>query len=95
MEIAEITFNDCYQFKLARLATPVKTKYGERQRAIRTVHYELSLLRQVFNFAVRERLLNRSPFQDGKGLIVPADNNKRFVTLSDDEQEKLIANCPP
>lgn len=93
-DITEITFNDCYQFKLKRLQTPVKTKYGTRQRAIRTVHLELSTLRQVFNFAIRERILNRSPFQDGKGLICPSDDNRRFVELSDAEQAALIENCP-
>lgn len=93
-DISDITFNDCYQFKIKPLQTPVKTKYGTRQRAIRTVHYELSTLRQVFNFAIRERLLNRSPFADGKGLICPSDDNRRFVELSEDEQRRLIENCP-
>jgi integrase len=94
-DIAEITFNDCLQFKFKRLQTPVKSKYSERQRAIRTVHYELAVLRQVLNFATRERIINRSPFQDGKGLITPSDDNRRFVELSEDEQMQLVENCPP
>jgi integrase len=93
-DIAQITFNDCLQFKIKRLQTPVKTKYGERPRAIRTVHYELSTLRQVFNFAIRERIISRSPFQDGKGLICPSDDARRFVELSDEEQRRLVENCP-
>lgn len=92
MSVENITFGDIQSFKLKRLATPIKTKNTIRQRAVRSVHYELSTLRQVFNFAVRERLLNRSPFMDGKGLIRPSDDNVRFVTLSDIEQEYLVQN---
>jgi integrase len=92
MSLDEITFSTIHEFKLRRLKTPIKTKFTIRERAVRSVHYELATLRQVFNFAVRERLLNRSPFQDGKGLIRPSDDNKRFVVLSDEEQKRLIAN---
>lgn len=92
-DLRDITFNDIEKFKQMRLSTPVVCKFTTKSRSVRTVHYELSTLRQIFNFAVRERLLDRSPFQNGQGLIQPHRDNKRYVTISDAEQAALVENC--
>lgn len=97
--VREITHADVERFKQKRLDTPVvsKNKAGEitstRQRAIRSVNVELSLLRRILNVAVREGWLARSPFLEGDSLVSAADENKRDRILSREEEERLLAVC--
>jgi integrase len=92
-DIRDITYIDIEKYKQHRLQCPVKFKYSQKPRTIRTVHYELSTLRQIFNFAIQKRLIDRSPFHDGKNLIQPGKDNKRYVSISDMEQRLLVENC--
>lgn len=91
--VNEITFGAIETFKAERLKTPVVSKYKSRPRSIRTVHYELGFLRQIFNFAYRRRWLDRSPFDDGKNLITPSDESRRHLTWTRAEEAKALALC--
>lgn len=91
--INEITFGAIETFKAERLKTPVVSKYKSRPRSIRTVHYELGFLRQIFNFAYRRRWLDRSPFDDGKNLINPSDESRRHLTWTRAEEAAALALC--
>jgi len=93
LDIRNITFGDISDFKNERLRTPIVSKNGSRSRTVRAVNYELSFLRQVFNFAVRRRWLDRSPFQDGRGLIDAASENRRYLTWTRDEEAEALALC--
>jgi integrase len=91
--IDEITFGLIETFKSERIKTPVVSKTKSRPRSIRTVHYELGFLRQIFNFAYRRRWLDRSPFDDGKNLINPSDETRRHVTWTKAEEAMALALC--
>lgn len=92
-DINEITFGMIETFKAERINTPVVTKYKSRPRSIRTVHYELGFLRQIFNFAYRRRWLMRSPFDDGKNLINTGDETRRHLTWTRGEEAATLALC--
>ena len=103
-KIKSITHGDLERFKAVRLKTPVlfgkntrgtekPGKPSERQRSIGTVHKELSLLRRVFNVAVANGWIIRSPFVMGNSLINPGDEKHRERILTREEEEKLLAVC--
>lgn len=97
--IRDITHADIEQYKGQRLDAPIvfKKKDGKitetRQRAIRSVNVELSLLRRMLNVAVREGVIPESPFRSGDSLISTADENKRDRVLSREEETKLLGVC--
>lgn len=92
-DIADITYGDLEEFKAERLRTPVVSKNKSRPRSIRTVHYELGFLRQIFNFAYRRRWLDRSPFDDGKNLIDVSLETRRHVNWTRAEERAALAAC--
>lgn len=62
-------------------------------RSIRSVNYDLTVLKQVLNFAIQNRWLDRNPFGDGKNLIDTAQENKRSVTWTREEEKRALALC--
>jgi integrase len=92
--INEITFGDLLSYKRERLKTPVVSPKGKkRQRSLRSVNYELTVMKQIINYAVQLRWLDRSPFLDGKNLIETSAENKRDKTWTKDEEQKCLALC--
>jgi integrase len=87
--IRQITFGDLEHFKAVRLRT--KTKNGG-QRSIATANRELSLLRRVFNVAVQNGWMLKSPFNSGS-IITPGDELPRQRVITREEEERLIAAC--
>jgi integrase len=92
-DIRNLTFGDLQDYKAQLLTTPVLFKTVSRPRSIRSVNYELGVLRQILNFAVRRRWLDRSPFMDGKGIINPAAETKRYKGWSRIEEAQALALC--
>jgi integrase len=105
-EIRSITYGDLARFKVVRIKTPVvmgkntrgtaEDKPGnptQRQRSLATVNRELSLLRRVFNVAVENGWVQKNPFECGKSLINPGDEQPRQRILSKGEEDKLLAAC--
>jgi hypothetical protein len=84
--ISNITYGDLEDYKRQRLNVPIRFKKMTRPRSIRSVNYELGVLRQIFKFAIRRRWLDRSPFEDGKGLINTSAENRRYKTWTRDEE---------
>lgn len=62
-------------------------------RSIRIVNYELTVLKQVFNYAVQNRWLDRNPFKDGKNMIDVAHENRRSKTWTREEEVRALALC--
>ena len=96
--IKDITPAGIEKFKNKRLDEPIKytNKSGEevvRPRAIASVNRELALLRAIFNDAVQNGLLMRSPFSGIKGIISMADEVRRERVLSFEEEGKLLSAC--
>lgn len=87
--IRSITRGDLESYKVARLDAPTKQK---TDRSIASVNRELALLRRMFSVAVGEGWLARNPFTGAK-LINPADERKRIVEFTREDEARLLAAC--
>ena len=63
-------------------------------RSDASVNREMSCLHHIFTKAVEWEMIDRSPFDKGKSLILK-ENNKRLRFLSKDEIKNLLDNCSP
>lgn len=90
---ADITFEDLRTLKNYLFAKPVITnKKGEtRERSAASVNHHLKLMRQIFNYAVRKRWMERSPFKDGTGLIQPSLETRREKRLAPEEERQVLS----
>lgn len=61
-------------------------------RAVATVNREISCLHHLFTKAVEWEMIERSPFDKGKSLLMK-ENNKRFRYLDEDEIGRLLSAC--
>lgn len=66
---------------------------GQGSRTDADVNRDLQLLRNVFNFAVRQGWLVKNPFGLGEPLISAAAEIRRERVLSRDEEERLLMAC--
>ncbi|MDQ1610296.1 MAG: hypothetical protein QOG00_227 [Pyrinomonadaceae bacterium] len=85
-----VAYDDLRRYKARRLAA--RTKH-DKQRSVAAVNNELRLLRRLFNLAVRQGWVGRSPFQSGDPLISKADENERVRILSEAEARALLDAC--
>ncbi len=65
----------------------------ERPRAIASVNRELSLLRQIFSFAVSQDYIMTNPFSKVKSLISHAAENQRERLISETEESQILMAC--
>ena len=79
LPIQSITRPDIEEFRRDRFTVPT---WRKQQRTIRTVNYELAVLRQVFYFAASKRWLDGPPAGDFRKLISPANETKRDRLLT-------------
>ena len=63
-------------------------------RADASVNREMSCLHHIFTKAIEWEMIEQSPFDKGKSLILK-ENNQRLRFLSEDEIKTLLENCPP
>ena len=68
------------------------TKHGTIRKDA-SVNRALSCLRHVFRKAVEWEMIEQSPFDKGKSLIIK-ENNQRLRFLTEDEIKRLINECP-
>jgi integrase len=61
--------------------------------SIASTNRELELLRSVLNYAKREGLIDKTPFELGAPLIHKADETRRTRVMSPDEEARLLAAC--
>ncbi len=71
----------------------VVKKTVARPRKVASVNRELELLRAIFNFAVEEEWLIKSPFSRRKGIIPKTAEVERDRVLSFKEESDLLAAC--
>lgn len=90
--IKSITHADIEQFKHSRLATP-PARRPEMQRSEADVNRDLQLLRNIFNFAIRQGWTTQNPFNLGEPLISTASEIRRDRVLSREEEERLLSVC--
>jgi integrase len=89
-KLGSITHDDIERFRAVRLQTP--TRHGN-QRSIATVNRELSLLRRVFNIAVRNGWMVKNPFAVSSCLITSGDEKPRERIITREEEARLLAAC--
>jgi integrase len=80
-KIKTITYGDIRTYRQVRFTTP--TKHGT-QRSIAAVNKELGKMKRMFNIAVREQWLNRSPFDNGESLMGGEVHRNRILTLEEE-----------
>jgi integrase len=61
--------------------------------SIASVNRELELLRAILNYAKREGLIEKTPFELGAPLIHKADETRRTRVMTRDEEVRLLAQC--
>jgi integrase len=84
VKLSNITHHQIDLYRLQRLDSGL---------TIASVNRELELLRAVLNYAKREGLIERTPFEMGESLISKADETRRDRVMSLDEEEKVLAQC--
>jgi integrase len=83
-KLRSITYASVDAYRLKRL---------DEGLTIASVNRELELLRAILNFAKREGLIIRTPFEMGAPLISKADETRRDRVMSRDEEERILAAC--
>jgi integrase len=80
-KIKKITYGDIRTYKQVRFTTPTK---HSNQRSVAAVNKELGKLKRMFNIAVREQWLSRSPFDNGESLIGDEVHRNRILTMEEE-----------
>lgn len=81
---AQKSYNRKYKYRKVKRSAP---------RAVASVNRELERLRRIFNIALRQNWLDKSPFQLGDSIISRAAEVERVRILSADEEKRLLAAC--
>jgi len=87
--LANIRYRDVETYRNHLRQKP--TRGGDRANA--TVNREMSCLRHIFTKAVEWEMVETSPFDKG-GSLQLKENNTRLRFLSEDEIDRLLAECP-
>ena len=104
-KVRAIAHGDIKSYKALRLKTPTMHDRARHKRALQAdpkaqlqvtrtiaaVNRELDKLKRIFNWAIRQGWLLKSPFQSGEPLISHADEVHRERVLSRDEESRLFA----
>ena len=88
--LANIRYVDVetYQNHLKR-----KLVHRRKLRSDAAINREMSCLRHLLTKAVEWEMMEQNPFRKGKSLLIK-ENNKRLRFLSEEEIERLLAECP-
>jgi integrase len=87
---------ETYRNHLRQKSITIKRENKEIIRGLRTdaaVNREMSCLHHIFTKAVEWEMMERSPFERGKSLILK-ENNKRLRFLKEEEIPTLLNACP-
>lgn len=104
-KVRSITHGDIRAFKTLRLKTPTMHDRARHKRALKAdpnaqlqvtrtiaaVNRELDKMKRIFNWAIRQGWLLKSPFQSGEPLVSHADEVYRERVLSREEEVRLLA----
>jgi len=104
-KIRSITHGDIRTYKALRLKTPTMHDLARHKKALKkdskaqlqvtrtiaAVNRELDKMKRIFNWAIRQSFLLKSPFQSGEPLVSHADEVHRERVLSREEETRLLA----
>jgi len=88
--LSRISYYDLERYRKNLMNTLVK---NSQVRTPATCNREMSCLHHIFTKGVEWEMLERSPFDRGKTLLFK-ENNGRLRFLTEDEIDRLLAECP-
>ena len=88
--LAQIKYVDVEGYRNHLRSKPTRS---ENARKPASINREMSCLHHLFDKAVEWDLIDKSPFNGGKSLILK-ENNKRLRFLTEDEIKRLLDNSP-
>ncbi len=89
-KLREVTYGDIYTYRSNRLK--VITVY-KKPLTVSTINRELSVLRRMFNIALRQGWILKNPFECGEPLIQTSAERRREKILTHIEEERLLNAC--
>jgi integrase len=96
--LANIRYVELETYRNHLRQKPITIKKGDHEiiKGLRTdaaVNREMSCLHHIFTKAVEWEMMEQSPFDKGKSLLLK-ENNKRLRFLNEDEIHSLLDACP-
>lgn len=88
--IANIRYVDLETYRNTLMQKPTK---HDTQRATASVNRAVALLRHIFTKAVEWEMIEQSPFNNGRSLVMK-ENNQRLRFLTEDEIPAVLDACP-
>ena len=89
-KLREITYDDVYGYRSRRLKVITIHK---KLLSVATINRELSVLRRMFNIALRESWILKNPLSCGESLIQTSAERRRERILTFEEEVKLLKAC--
>lgn len=89
-KLREITYGDIYAYRSKRMKIITVQK---KLLSIATINRELSVLRRMFNIALREGWILKNPFSCGEALIQTSAERRRERVLTLEEEIRLLKAC--
>ena len=90
IKLANIRYMDIETYRNNLRTKPTRK---ETLRTDASVNREMSCLHHIFSKAVEWEMVEQSPFEKGKSLLLK-ENNKRLRFLSENEIQNLLKECP-
>lgn len=91
-QLDAITYADLRQYKLHIESMP-KGNHGTGERSISDTNHHLKRVRRLFNIAIEQGWLDKSPFDKGGSLIIESFEVERTRIISPAEESRLLAAC--
>jgi integrase len=96
--LANIRYVELETYRNHLRQKPITYKKGQKEiiKGLRTdaaVNREMSCLHHIFTKAVEWEMIEQSPFDRGKSLMIK-ENNQRLRFLNEDEIQELLDACP-
>ena len=90
--LSQIRFVDIETYKNRLRQTPVIGK-AQKVHSVATVNREMAILHHIFQKATEWEMIEKSPFESGKGIFCK-ENNTRTRYLTQDEITRLLNSSP-
>jgi integrase len=90
--LSHVKFIDVETYRNRLRQTPVRGK-AQKARSVASVNREMAILHHVFQKGVEWEMIEKSPFEHGRGIF-SKENNTRTRYLTQDEITRLLNNAP-
>ncbi len=88
-ELSSISYADLRAYKIEIEALPARGK----PRSVADVNHHLKYVRRMFNIAIEQGWVDKSPFRSGSKLIIETFETHRTRILDRLEEKRLLAAC--